>query len=45
MRLHHTEAHTMPDRAFFEKYHLTGGIVLDKTLCRLYGLKKRRTSS
>ena len=43
--LHHTEAHTMPDRAFFEKYHLTGGIVLDKTLCRLYGLKKRRTSS
>lgn len=38
-REHHTEAHTMPDGEFFEKYHLDGGIKLDKTLCRLYGLK------
>lgn len=40
-REHHTEAHTMPDDAFFERYHLDKGIQLDKTLCRLYGLKSR----
>lgn len=38
----HGEAHTMPDEEFFEKYHLPGGIVLDKTLCRIYGLKTKR---
>lgn len=38
----HSEAHTMPDEEFFEKYHLPGGIVLDKTLCRIYGLKTKR---
>ena len=38
----HTEAHTMPDEEFFAKYHLPGGIVMDRTLCRLYGLKARR---
>lgn len=41
-REHHAEAHTMPDAEFFEKYHIPGGIVMDKTLCRLYGLKARR---
>lgn len=41
-REHHTEAHTMPDKDFFERYHLPGGIVMDKTLCRLYGLKTKR---
>ena len=40
-REHHKEAHTMPDDAFFERYHLGGGIQLDKTLCRLYGLKSK----
>lgn len=40
-REHHTEAHTKTDEDFFEKYHIPGGIVLDRTLCRLYGLKKR----
>lgn len=40
-REHHTEAHTMPDDAFLDKYHLNQGIQLDKTLCRLYGLKTR----
>lgn len=40
-REHHTEAHTMPDETFFERYHLGGGIQLDKTLCRLYGLKSK----
>ena len=32
----------MPDAEFFEKYHLDGGIVLDKTLCRIYKLKHRK---
>ena len=41
-REHHREAHTMPDTDFFEKYHIPGGIILDRTLCRLYGLKARR---
>lgn len=41
-RGHHTEAHTMPDQEFFDKYHLDGGILLDKTLCRLYRLKARK---
>lgn len=40
-REHHSEAHTMADEDFFARYHLPGGIVLDRTLCRLYGLKKR----
>jgi len=41
-RLMHTEAHTMSDKAFFDKYHLPGGIVLDKTLCRIWKLKARK---
>lgn len=42
-REHHQEAHTMPDSEFFGKYHIPpGGIVMDKTLCRLYGLKARK---
>lgn len=43
-REHHTEAHTMPDKDFFDKYHLPRGIVADKTICRIYGLKRRKTS-
>ena len=38
----HREAHTMSDREFFDKYHLPGGIVMDKTLCHIYGLKTKR---
>lgn len=41
-REHHTEAHTMPDGDFFSKYHLNGGIRLDKTLCKIYGLKAKK---
>lgn len=41
-REHHTEAHTMSDKEFFDKYHIDAGIVLDKTLCRIYGLKTRK---
>lgn len=38
----HQEAHTMSDREFFEKYHLPGGVVMDKTLCRIYKVKARK---
>lgn len=41
----HAEAHTMTDQQFFDKYHLPGGIVLDKTLCRIWKLKARRTNA
>lgn len=41
-REHHTEAHTMSDREFFGRYHLPGGIVLDKTLCRIWHLKAKK---
>ena len=41
-REHHTQAHTMPDSEFFALYHIDGGIVLDKTLCKIYGLKTRK---
>lgn len=41
-RLHHTEAHTMPDKEFFDRYHIPGGIAMDKTLCRLYNLKTKK---
>lgn len=36
----HAEAHTMTDQEFFDKYHLPGGIVLDKTLCRIWKLRR-----
>ena len=42
-REHHAEAHTTEQQSFEEKYHLTHGIELDKTLCRIYGLKRRKT--
>lgn len=41
-REHHMEAHSMGQKSFNDKYHLDGGIVLDKTLCRLYKLKARK---
>lgn len=37
----HREAHTMSDQEFFDKYHLMGGIILDKTLCRIWKLGKQ----
>lgn len=40
-RVHHGEVDSLSDPVFLEKYHIPGGVILDKTLCRLYGLKKR----
>lgn len=43
-RSHHSEAHSMADADFFGKYHLPGGIVLDKTLCKIYKIKAKKDS-
>lgn len=32
----------MSDLEFFDKYHLPGGVVMDKTLCRIYKVKARK---
>ena len=40
-RLHHDECHRTGQQTFEGKYHLIHGIELDKTLCRMYGLKRR----
>ena len=39
-REHHTEIHTVGKSAFFEKYHFNGGIKIDRTILKIYGLKK-----
>ena len=41
-RLHHEEAHQIGQQTFNEKYHLDGGIEIDKTICKIYGLKARK---
>ena len=38
----HMEAHSTSDQDFFKKYHLNGGIMLDKTLCRIWKLKRSK---
>lgn len=40
-REHHQEIHGMTDAEFFGRYHLNGGIEADKTICRLYKLKRK----
>lgn len=37
-RLHHTEAHTMTDKEFFDKYHLNCGIRIDRKITEIYKL-------
>jgi hypothetical protein len=37
---HHQEAHQIGQKAFNQKYHLKGETVLDKALCKRYGLKR-----
>lgn len=44
-REHHTEVHTIGRNTFMKKYHLGDhGIEADKTICRIYGLKRRKTA-
>ena len=41
-REHHTEVHTIGRNTFMEKYHLgEHGIVADRTICRIYGLRQK----
>jgi hypothetical protein len=41
-REHHREAHDMGEDAFQARYHLSDGIELDKTLCRIYKLGRAK---
>lgn len=41
-REHHMEIHRIGKGEFFDKYHITGGIEADKSICRLYGLKTKK---
>lgn len=38
-RGHHTIDHTIGEKAFMEKYHIPKGIIIDKNVCKIYGLK------
>lgn len=40
-RGHHEEDHKLGELTFQKKYHLCDGIPLDKTLCRIYQLKRK----
>lgn len=37
---HHKEYHTIGKASFFEKYHFNGGIKIDKTILKIYGLRR-----
>lgn len=44
-RVHHDECHTIGQQTFLDKYHFDGGIEIDKTICRIYGLKRRKNNA
>ena len=39
-RVHHTEMHSLGKVDFCGKYHLDGGVIADKTILKIYGLKR-----
>lgn len=39
-REHHTEYHTIGREDFLNKYHLDGGVEIDKTILKIYGLRR-----
>ena len=39
-RAHHTEMHAIGKKDFCEKYHLNGGVECDKTILKIYGLRR-----
>ena len=41
-REHHTECHNMGQDSFNARYHIDGGIAVDKTIGRMYKLKTRK---
>lgn len=41
-REHHTEVHAIGHKTFCEKYHISDGIEVDKTIAKIYKLKTRK---
>lgn len=41
-REHHNEYHNIGHVEFAKRYHIEKGIIMDKTLCKIYGLKYNR---
>lgn len=41
-REHHTEVHSIGQQTFNDKWHLTDGIVVDKTIAKIYRLKTNK---
>ena len=41
-REHHTEVHAIGQDSFQKKYHLNGGIEVDRTIAKIYKLKTRK---
>ena len=39
-REHHNEMHQIGKQDFFKKYHLNNGVKIDKTLLKIYGLRR-----
>jgi hypothetical protein len=39
-REHHNEMHTIGKKEFFDKYHFENGIEIDKTIMKIYGLRR-----
>lgn len=39
-RDHHRQVDELGDKGFYEKYHLNGGIKIDKTIMKIYGLRR-----
>ena len=39
-RAHHTEMHASGKQDFFAKYHFESGVIADKTVLKIYGLKR-----
>ena len=39
-REHHTELHTVGKAEFMKKYHLDGGVPCDRTIMKIYGLRR-----
>ena len=39
-RVHHNEIHALGKKDFFAKYHFESGVIADKTVLKIYGLKR-----
>lgn len=44
-REHHQECHMIGQKTFNDKYHLDSGIEIDRTICKIYGLKGTRKNA